>query len=124
VDDASAIVGAFHLVVSTSWHEGTPLALLEAQAAGVPIVATAVGGVPEIVANGEDGLLVPPGDVRAVESAIRRLHRAARSQAARRAGGDLRLRSFASFVDETAAVLEQVATRATRAPPFRSYRAR
>jgi 2-deoxystreptamine N-acetyl-D-glucosaminyltransferase/2-deoxystreptamine glucosyltransferase len=42
-------------------------------AAGVPVVATPVGGVPELVTDGETGLLVPPGDVAALETALRRL---------------------------------------------------
>ncbi len=46
----------------TSRMEGLPLALLEAWAAGVPIVCTAVGGVPDVVKHGENGLLIPSGD--------------------------------------------------------------
>jgi glycosyltransferase involved in cell wall biosynthesis len=42
-------------------------------AAGVPVVATPVGGVPELVSDGETGLLVPPGDAQALAAGIRRL---------------------------------------------------
>lgn len=46
----------------TSWHEGTPLAILEAMASGVPVVATAVGGVPELVLHGLTGFLFSSGN--------------------------------------------------------------
>ena len=45
-----------------SFTEGLPTVVLESYAAGVPVVATAVGGTPEAVADGVDGYLVPPGD--------------------------------------------------------------
>lgn len=53
-----------------SRRENFPLALLEAMAAGKPAVAASVGGVPEIVTHGGDGLLVPPGDVKALADAM------------------------------------------------------
>ena len=49
-----------------SWHESFGLVLVEAMFAGVPVVATSVGGIPEIVVDGETGLLVPPGDETAL----------------------------------------------------------
>ena len=49
------------------------MSLLEAQAAGVAIVAFAAGGVPEVVADGETGLLVPPGDTASARAAVIRL---------------------------------------------------
>jgi glycosyltransferase involved in cell wall biosynthesis len=54
----------------SSVSEGSPNVLLEAMAAGVPVVATSVGGIPEIVADKETGLLVPPSDPKAMASAI------------------------------------------------------
>jgi glycosyltransferase involved in cell wall biosynthesis len=53
---------ALDLMLLTSWHEGTPLAILEAMACGVPVVATDVGGVAELIVSGTTGALVPPGD--------------------------------------------------------------
>jgi peptidoglycan/xylan/chitin deacetylase (PgdA/CDA1 family) len=53
-----------------SLTEGVPLAVLEAMAAGVPVVATRVGGLPEILENGAHGVLVPPRDCEALASAI------------------------------------------------------
>src|SRR5207248_7230096 len=59
--------------VLPSHTEGSPNVLLEAMAARVPIVATAVGGVPEIVENEESALLVPANDPAALAAAIVRL---------------------------------------------------
>jgi glycosyltransferase involved in cell wall biosynthesis len=58
--------------LSSDW-EGMPNALLEAMAAGLPAIATAVGGTPEVVVDGVTGLLVPPHDPTALAEAIRRL---------------------------------------------------
>jgi glycosyltransferase involved in cell wall biosynthesis len=61
-------------VMSSAW-EGMPMVLLEAAAAGLPIVATAVGGNREVVLDGESGFLVPPRDQEALGSAMVRLGR-------------------------------------------------
>jgi len=63
------------IAVLSSLSEGSPNALLEAMAAGVPVVATTVGGIPEIVTNEESALLVPPGDREAMRAAIGRMLR-------------------------------------------------
>jgi glycosyltransferase involved in cell wall biosynthesis len=57
----------------TSDSEGMPVSLMEAAASGVPVVATAVGGVPELVQDGVSGILVPPRDPEALAGALRRL---------------------------------------------------
>jgi glycosyltransferase involved in cell wall biosynthesis len=70
VPDAGALFPAFDMFVMSSRTEGTPMVLFEAMAAGVPVVATAVGGVPDVV-SGEEALLVPSEDPRALAEAIR-----------------------------------------------------
>jgi glycosyltransferase involved in cell wall biosynthesis len=59
--------------VLTSHSEGMPVCLMEAAACGVPVVATAVGGVPELVLDGETGIVVAPGNVEQLASALQRL---------------------------------------------------
>ncbi len=61
------------LVVPSVWHENTPLVVYSAQAAGCPIIASNVEGIAEVVADGKDGLLPPPGNVAALGKAIRRV---------------------------------------------------
>lgn len=93
VRDASRYFAAFDLYVLSSRTEGTPISLLEAVAAGVPSVATAVGGVPEV--TGPDGaLLVAPADAGALAAAIRAsvTDRAAAAQRAIRAADRLATR--------------------------------
>jgi glycosyltransferase involved in cell wall biosynthesis len=70
VPDAAALFPAFDLFVLSSRTEGTPIVLFEAMAAGVPIVATAVGGVPDVVSSAE-AMLVPSDDPSALAAAIR-----------------------------------------------------
>lgn len=60
-----------HCLVLASDYEGCPLSVLEAMAAGVPVVATSVGGIPELVVDGETGVLTPPGDAEGLATALR-----------------------------------------------------
>ena len=69
-NDVPGFHHALDLFVQSSDYEGTPNAVLEAMALGTPIVATDVGGTAELVSNGVHGLIVPPGDVGAIASAI------------------------------------------------------
>lgn len=72
-DDVAAILAAADALVLSSDHEGLPVAVMEAFALGVPVVSTAVGGIPEAVTDGEQGLLVPPRDPAALAAAISRI---------------------------------------------------
>lgn len=72
VADAARLFAAFDLLVLSSRTEGTPMVLLEAMAARVPIVATRVGGVPDLLPYGT-ALLVPPGSPAELARAIRRV---------------------------------------------------
>lgn len=71
--DVADVLRGFDVAVNSSLREGSPLSVMEYMEAGLPVVATGVGGVPEIVRDGTDGLLVPPGDPEAMAGAIARL---------------------------------------------------
>lgn len=62
--DASRLQTAFDLSVLSSLHEGLPNSVMEAMAAGVPVVATSVGGVTELISHGETGYLASPADAK------------------------------------------------------------
>lgn len=68
--DLDRIYADLDLCTLSSYNEGTPVSIIEAMAAGVPVVATQVGGVKDLVTHHETGLLVPPGDSQALASAI------------------------------------------------------
>lgn len=72
-DDIPRLLAAADVVVLPSLYEGLPLAAIEALAAGRPLVASAVDGTPEVVIDGETGLLVPPADPLALAAAIERI---------------------------------------------------
>jgi glycosyltransferase involved in cell wall biosynthesis len=71
--DARGLMRCFDVFVVPSRSEGLPLALLEAMALERPIVATAVGGIPDVLSHEEDALLVPPDDPQALGFAVARL---------------------------------------------------
>jgi len=68
--DLPSIYADLDLVVLTSHNEGTPVTLIEAQASGCPVVATAVGGIPDIIIDKETGHLVPLNDAQALAETI------------------------------------------------------
>ena len=83
-DDVPALLAGCDVFCLPSVVEGLPLVVLEAMGQGKPVVATAVGGTPELVVDGETGLLTPPGDVEALTRALASL--LADSDRARRLG--------------------------------------
>ena len=85
VDDPRPWMELSDIVVLTSSVDGMPLVILEAQALGKPVVASAVGSLPEMVLNGETGFLCPPGDVDAFCRAVETL---ADSEPLRRSFGE------------------------------------
>jgi glycosyltransferase involved in cell wall biosynthesis len=72
-EDALRIAAAFDLFVLSSLHEGLSIALVEAMALGLPVVVTRVGGLPEVVEDGREGILVEPADPQALAVSILRL---------------------------------------------------
>lgn len=111
--DVADILGAADAFVLASDYEGSPLSIMEAMAAGLPVVATAVGGVPELVTTDHDGVLVPGADVPALSAAMakaavdrawrRRLGAAAALTAAARFGVSGMARAYAALYEELAA---------------------
>jgi len=84
-DDISAVTGELDIAVLPSLREAQGISILEAMARRKPVVATAVGGIPEVVADGVSGLLVPPASPDALADALIRL---ARSPSLRQRFGD------------------------------------
>jgi len=60
----------FLAVVKISFNEGTPVSVIESLCSGVPVVSSSVGGVPDLIRDGENGLLVPPADAGKLAEAI------------------------------------------------------
>ena len=72
-DDIEACLAGMDLFVLPSLNEGMGRALVEAMAAGLPVIASRVGGIPAVISHERTGLLVPPGDASALAEALRRL---------------------------------------------------
>jgi glycosyltransferase involved in cell wall biosynthesis len=109
--DVPDLLGAADVVCLSSTAEGLPMVVLEAMAAGKPIVATEIGGVAEAVQNDRTGILVPVGDVQAFAAALVRL--AGDTELAARMGQAGRERhrtqfSFERMIDEYADVLDRM----------------
>ncbi|MEA2375010.1 MAG: hypothetical protein QOD53_1473 [Thermoleophilaceae bacterium] len=105
--DVPDLLAALDMAVSSSSYEGTPLAMMEYMDAGLPVVATRVGGVPDLIDDGEHGLLVEPGDPGALAAAIGELLRD--PARARAMGGRGRERRRAEFsIEATVRRLERL----------------
>jgi glycosyltransferase involved in cell wall biosynthesis len=68
--DIPELLAGLDLFILSSEREGIPVAMLEAMAASIPVVATCVGGIPQVIQNGKNGVLVPPHDPLALANAI------------------------------------------------------
>ncbi|MEU9884092.1 glycosyltransferase [Sphaerisporangium sp. NPDC051011] len=103
VPDAARLIAAADLLVLCSTYEGLPVVVMEALAAGVPVVSTRVGGIPDLVESGRNGLLVPPGDPKAFAEAILRAMRpdvhARLREGARESAGTLDIGETAKWFD-------------------------
>lgn len=73
LSELESIYPELDVVVNSSRNEGTPVALIEAMAAGVPVIATSVGGTPDLLQNGALGTLVPPASPRTLADALARV---------------------------------------------------
>jgi len=114
VADVRPLLAAMDVFVLPSWAEGMSNALMEAMAAGRPVVATAVGGNTEVVADGRTGVLVPPGDSGAIARAVgdllrdpdraTRLGAAARDDVTRRFGARARVAELERLYEERLAI--------------------
>ena len=73
IDDASSYLQCFDIFVLPSLKEGLPYVLLEAMEAGLPLIGTSVGGIPDIIHDGMSGLLVPPKNPSRLSHALEAL---------------------------------------------------
>jgi glycosyltransferase involved in cell wall biosynthesis len=108
--DVPDLLSASDIFALASEWEGNPLAVMEAMAAGLPVVATAVGGVPELVAEGVTGLLAAPGDPRALGAALASLAEDADLRRAMGEAGRARSAHFdvANMVEGYSALFERL----------------
>jgi glycosyltransferase involved in cell wall biosynthesis len=114
---AQQIAAARAVVIPSEWYENAPMSVLETLAAGVPVVGADIGGIPELVCDGETGLLFPPRDAGALAACLQRLD--AEPQLAQRLGsaGRRLVEERYDFADQLAAmlaVLQEVAPSASR----------
>jgi glycosyltransferase involved in cell wall biosynthesis len=104
--DVGDVLAELDVFALPSWTEGLPLVVLEAMARRRPVVATKVGGTPEVVVDGETGLLVPPRDPEALAAALRRLLEDAELRRRLGDAGYVRVRDLFSAEAMTRRVLE------------------
>jgi glycosyltransferase involved in cell wall biosynthesis len=118
-DEVQRYLRAADLFVLNTRYEGLSHVLLEAMAAGTPVVASSVGGNPEVIAHERNGLLVPPDDATAIVHAIERLiaDKALAHRLARQAQEDVQRFRWDTLVEQTASALESLVKPAPCAPP-------
>ena len=104
--DLDSLLSAADVVVLPSFTEGLPNVALEASAAGVPVVATAVGGTPEVIADRETGFLVPPGSPSAIAERVSELLRDPTQATRMGAAGRERMRTLFTFDAQAALYLK------------------
>ena len=97
-DVPAAMAAADWIVTPSLWWENAPLVILEARRAGRPVIASDIGGMREMVRDGVDGLLVPPGDTRALAEAMARAGADPALHA--RLAAAARPRDFATFLED------------------------
>jgi len=113
-DDVLTLLAGADAFVLASLKEGIPVALMEASSVGLPIVATSVGGVPQVLENEVDALLPPPGDPGSLVAAMKRL--AEDPELRGRLGEQAKLRSSHFDMAETMRAINQVYELAVRLP--------
>jgi len=96
--DIAVCLAAADALAAPSRNEGMGRALVEAMALGLPVVASEVGGIPAVVADGETGRLVPPGEVDALASALIELGRDGALRVKLGAAGAARAEAFSTGV--------------------------
>ena len=114
--DVPRVMAASDVLVLPSFREGTPRAITEAMAAGLPIVATDIAGIPEQVDDGENGYLVEPGDPDALARNLRRLVQNPEKPAEMGRKSRERVKTFSmdSMLDDLERVYERVRDDTTR----------
>ncbi len=118
-DDVPAILDASDVLLVSSLREGMPHSILEAMVAGTPVVATEVAGIPEMIRDGREGLLIPAGSTEAIERALHRvlsdrdLARRLSEAAAQRVRAEFGLDVM---IDRTERIFKAVAARAGMHP--------
>ena len=111
VEELARLYNEHELLVSPSLYEGFGLPAAEAMACGTPVVATTAGAFPEVIADGETGVLVPPADARALADAIEGLLADGERRRAMGAAGVTRIErqfSWRACAERTAALYEDV----------------
>jgi glycosyltransferase involved in cell wall biosynthesis len=111
--DVRPVFAAADVIVLPSLAEGLGVAAIEAMASGRPVVASAVGGIPELIRDGVEGLLVPAGDAHALATALERALVSAELRHSLGAAGRTRADSFSTraMAEGTAAVYERAVAR-------------